>query len=64
MREKVKKGELGFKTGQGFQKWSPGEAEHSRKNLLEYLLKWTKEQEEMSRDDSKKKALAGRTKKN
>lgn len=55
LREKVKKGELGFKTGQGFQKWSPDEAEHSRKNLLEYLLKWTKEQEEMSRGDSQRR---------
>jgi 3-hydroxybutyryl-CoA dehydrogenase len=55
LREKVKRGELGFKTGQGFQKWSPSEAEHSRTNLLEYLLKWTKEQEERGKDNSKKK---------
>jgi 3-hydroxybutyryl-CoA dehydrogenase len=56
LREKVKKGELGFKTGQGFQKWSPAEAEHSRKSLLEYLLKWAEEQEETSRGHSKMKA--------
>jgi 3-hydroxybutyryl-CoA dehydrogenase len=44
LRQKVKKGELGFKTGQGFQKWSMEEVERSRKRLIEYLLKWTKEQ--------------------
>jgi 3-hydroxybutyryl-CoA dehydrogenase len=44
LREKVKKGELGFKTGQGFQKWSMEEVQRSRRRLLEYLLKWTKEQ--------------------
>jgi 3-hydroxybutyryl-CoA dehydrogenase len=44
LREKVKKGELGFKTGQGFRRWSAEEIQHSRKKLLEYLLKWTKEQ--------------------
>jgi 3-hydroxybutyryl-CoA dehydrogenase len=44
LREKVKKGELGFKTGQGFRKWSMEEAQRSRKSLIEYLLKWTNEQ--------------------
>jgi len=44
LREKVKKGDLGFKTGQGFQRWSVEEVQRSRKRLLEYLLKWTKEQ--------------------
>ena len=44
LREKVKKGELGFKTGQGFQKWSMEEVQRSRQKLLEYLLKWTNEQ--------------------
>jgi 3-hydroxybutyryl-CoA dehydrogenase len=44
LREKVKKGELGFKTGQGFRKWSKEEAQRSRKRLIEYLLKWTNEQ--------------------
>jgi len=38
LREKVKRGELGFKTGQGFQTWSAEEAQRSRENLLEYLL--------------------------
>jgi 3-hydroxybutyryl-CoA dehydrogenase len=44
LREKVKKGELGFKTGQGFRRWSTEEVQRSRRRLLEYLLKWTKEQ--------------------
>jgi len=42
LREKVERGELGFKTGQGFQKWSAKEADRSRRNLVEYLLEWTK----------------------
>jgi len=46
LKEKVERGELGFKTGEGFLKWSPEEAEVARKKLLEYLLKWTKDQEE------------------
>ena len=40
--EKVEKGELGFKTGQGFQSWSAEQAQKSRKNLSEYLIEWTK----------------------
>ena len=44
LKEKVEKGELGFKTGQGFRRWSMEEAQRSRKRLIEYLLKWTKEQ--------------------
>jgi 3-hydroxybutyryl-CoA dehydrogenase len=44
LSEKVKRGELGFKTGQGFRKWSMEEIQRSRKKLLEYLLKWTNEQ--------------------
>jgi len=42
LREKVERGELGFKTGQGFQKWSAKEADRVRRNLVEYLLEWTK----------------------
>jgi 3-hydroxybutyryl-CoA dehydrogenase len=38
LREKVEKGELGFKTGQGFYTWSAEEAQRSRDKLLEYLL--------------------------
>jgi len=45
LRSKVENGELGFKTGQGFQKWPENEARGSRTRLLEYLLKWTKDRE-------------------
>lgn len=45
LREKVEKGELGFKTGQGFQTWSAEEADRSRRNLLEYLIEWTKREQ-------------------
>ena len=43
LREKVAKGELGFKSGQGFQSWSEEEIETSRKNLQHYLLKVVKD---------------------
>jgi len=45
LREKVKKGELGFKTGQGFQTWSAEDAEKSKGNLLEYLTEWAKREQ-------------------
>jgi len=45
LRERVEKGELGFKTGQGFQTWSAEEAEKSRKNLLDKLIEWTKREQ-------------------
>jgi 3-hydroxybutyryl-CoA dehydrogenase len=45
LRKKVEMGELGFKTGQGFQGWSSEDAKLSRTKLMEYLLKWTKDQE-------------------
>ncbi len=38
LREKVEHGNLGFKTGRGFQDWTSEEAEKSRKRLQEYLL--------------------------
>jgi 3-hydroxybutyryl-CoA dehydrogenase len=43
LEEKVKGGELGFKTGQGFYTWSAEEAQRSRERLLEYLLEWMQE---------------------
>lgn len=43
LREKVAKGELGFKSGQGFQQWSDEKAELSRNNLQQYLLKVVKD---------------------
>jgi 3-hydroxybutyryl-CoA dehydrogenase len=43
LEEKVKKGELGFKTGKGFYTWSAEEIEKSRSRLLEYLLERMRE---------------------
>lgn len=43
LREKVAKGELGFKSGQGFQSWSEKEIAASRKDLQQYLLKAIKD---------------------
>jgi len=42
LRKLVEQGDLGFKTGRGFQEWSPEDAEKSRKQLQEYLLRVTK----------------------
>jgi 3-hydroxybutyryl-CoA dehydrogenase len=39
LKEKVKKGDLGFKSGQGFQQWSADEARASHLRLQEHLLK-------------------------
>jgi len=38
LKEKVAAGDLGFKTGSGFQEWSEEEANASRKRLVEYLV--------------------------
>jgi 3-hydroxybutyryl-CoA dehydrogenase len=46
LKEKVERGDLGFKTGKGFQKWSPEAADRARRNLVEYLLEWTKGKDE------------------
>jgi 3-hydroxybutyryl-CoA dehydrogenase len=45
LKEKVEKGELGFKTGQGFYKWSAEEAERRRQNLVDHLLDWTQKEQ-------------------
>jgi 3-hydroxybutyryl-CoA dehydrogenase len=42
LKQKVRKEELGFKTGQGFQKWTPDTMEQCRKRLLEHLMLWTR----------------------
>jgi 3-hydroxybutyryl-CoA dehydrogenase len=44
LEEKVKKGELGFKSGKGFQTWSPEDIKASRERLNNYLLDWLKRQ--------------------
>ena len=38
LQKKVENGEMGFKTGKGFQTWPQKEAQRSRKELVEYLL--------------------------
>jgi 3-hydroxybutyryl-CoA dehydrogenase len=38
LREKVAAGDLGFKTGSGFQEWSEETAEASRQRLVKYLV--------------------------
>jgi 3-hydroxybutyryl-CoA dehydrogenase len=42
LKEKVADGDLGFKTGRGFQEWPPETAQQVRHNLMKYLLSWTK----------------------
>ena len=42
LKEKVKQGKLGFKSGEGFQKWSAEDAQRSRNALVEYLLEVTR----------------------
>lgn len=39
LKEKLDQGKLGFKTGEGFMKWSQAEMEASQKNLVEGLIK-------------------------
>jgi 3-hydroxybutyryl-CoA dehydrogenase len=46
LKEKVKRGELGFKTGQGFFKWSEEDINKSREKLLKYLIDWTRREQE------------------
>ena len=46
LEEKVKKGELGFKTGKGFYTWSAEEIEKSRSRFLEYLLERMREEKD------------------
>lgn len=43
LKEKVEKGELGFKTGKGFyEKWTQGDIIKIRENLLNYLIEFYK----------------------
>jgi 3-hydroxybutyryl-CoA dehydrogenase len=38
LRQKVEAGDLGFKTGRGFQEWSADDADASRRKLMAYLV--------------------------
>lgn len=43
LKEKVKKGELGFKSGKGFyESWTPEKIKRTRENLLKYLLEYSR----------------------
>jgi 3-hydroxybutyryl-CoA dehydrogenase len=42
LKEKVKRGKLGFKSGEGFQSWSAEDVEKSRKALIQHLLEVTR----------------------
>lgn len=44
LKEKVERGDLGSKTGQGFYRWLPPRLKGVQNSLLDYLLKWTKDQ--------------------
>ncbi len=45
LREKVSHGDLGFKTGRGFQEWSAESIEESKRRLTEHLIRWNREQQ-------------------
>jgi 3-hydroxybutyryl-CoA dehydrogenase len=42
LRDKVARGDLGFKTGRGFQDWTAEQIETSRRALVEHLVRITK----------------------
>jgi 3-hydroxybutyryl-CoA dehydrogenase len=42
LKEKVEKGELGFKTGKGFQEWTGEQISECRKQLLNHLVRWNR----------------------
>jgi len=43
LEELVAKGDMGFKTGKGYQTWTPGQMAESNRRLKEYLIDVTKE---------------------
>jgi 3-hydroxybutyryl-CoA dehydrogenase len=40
LKRKVEDGELGFKSGRGFEDWAPREIDECRKSLQRHLMKW------------------------
>jgi len=46
LRDKVKKGELGFKSGKGFyDSWTPERVKRTRENLMKYLIEYSRRQQ-------------------
>ena len=46
LRDKVKKGELGFKSGKGFyDSWTPERVKRTRENLMKYLIQYSRRQQ-------------------
>lgn len=43
LRQKVKEGKLGFKTGRGFRGWSEESMKRCRRDLLEHLIRWNRD---------------------
>jgi len=43
LKQKVQEGEIGFKTGLGFQEWNRERMDQCRKNLLNHLIRWNRE---------------------
>ena len=48
LRQLVEKGDLGFKSGRGFQEWPKEKAKKSRKKLQEYLLSITENRKSLT----------------
>jgi 3-hydroxybutyryl-CoA dehydrogenase len=46
LRDKVDSNQLGFKTGKGFQDWTPARAQKSRERLTEHLIRAIKQLQE------------------
>jgi len=44
LKEKVRQGDLGFKTGKGFQEWGAESIDECRRRLTEHLVRWVREQ--------------------
>jgi 3-hydroxybutyryl-CoA dehydrogenase len=45
LKEKVKEGELGFKSGKGlYDSWTPEAIKRTRENLLKYLIDYSRRQ--------------------
>ena len=43
LKEKVDRGELGFKAGRGFYEWNRESIDQCRKRLMEHLVRWNRE---------------------